>query len=552
MSNLLNTAEGRNVVIEAQRYLLRRRLARFFKRNLVIDYNQWSVGTGEFNLSTLLGQLNPAWDDELTDLYRLLGTIGGLQESIADTTIHINPTTGSDITGTGSATNPYASLWFIGDDPGLTGSFTPNMLPRVINHNYRVLIYGDVVFPGTLTLTHSFGDNGCLSFIGVGPEVEVLAGLSGALTGVTNQQFCARELDLSVAPVDNCLPTFIQFTSGADDRNVAGVLRVDNAASKLWVRHNPALNTAIADTYRYVRPAWKLTCDGLNIDCNGSRYVGPTVNFRGSRIVFCNLDIEIEESGFGIDRVSFLRGVPIVFGFCRILQDDGNYYPWKIENEINRYRPLDDQVEALSGTNIANLFAAAAGGSPDQCGMKFIPQNGDPQYSAQDLILEIDGNAWIEATECMASVGCYSSSPLIYRSAFKMIVLSACNGALWQLVLDPNNDNQVALSCYESLIQQNLILYGNCRRAILLRNTRFTFNDGGGDAAGTFTAIVDYAMQIDGQSSVYFAIPWSGTSGAVPPGDMVFTDPLVAVTSAFPAANSIVTDALNNNASRGA
>ena len=115
MSDLLNTSEGRNVIIEAQRFLLKRRLARFFKRNLAIDFEQYEKGLGEFDLSTLLGQLNVAWDDELRDLYRLLGTVGGLTESIAETEINVNPATGSDITGTGSADRPYASLWFIGE-----------------------------------------------------------------------------------------------------------------------------------------------------------------------------------------------------------------------------------------------------------------------------------------------------------------------------------------------------------------------------------------------------------------------------------------------------
>jgi hypothetical protein len=552
MSNLLNTAEGRNVVIEAQRHLLRRRISRFFKRNLVIDYEQFSKGLAEFDLGTLLGQLNPAWDDELIDLYRLLGVIGGLSESIADTSIYVNPTTGSDITGTGSLTRPYASLWFLGDDPDLSGSMTPNMLPRRINHNYRILIYGNVVFPGTLTLTHDFGDNGCLSLIGVGEEVEVLAGLGGALTAVVNQQTCAREFDTSVAPTLGCLPYFIQFTSGLDERNVAGVLRVDNAASKVWTRHNPVSNTAVADTYRYVRPAWKLTVDGLIVDCRGSRYVGSTVNYRGSRIVFCNLDIEVEEHGFGIERVSYLSGVPICFAFCRILQDSGNFYPWRFENvEVNKYRPIDADISTLSQTTIPNLFAGA-GGTPYQCGVKFIPQNGDNQYDAQSKILEIGDSAWAESIECMASVGGFSASLTIYRSAFKILSLNACNGSLWQMVIDPNKivDNTIALYCYESNIQQNLILYGTCRRAIYMRNTKFTFNDGGGDVGGTITLIVDYAIQVLGQSALYFVLPWTGTSGTT--NDLIFTDLAAPLAAAFPAANTIVTDALGNNASRGA
>lgn len=549
MSNLLNTAAGRNVVLEAQRHLLRRRLSRFFKRNLAVDYEQYSKGLAEFDMATLLGQLNVAWDDELSDLYQLLGTVGGLAESIADTAIHVNPTTGSDITGTGSTARPYASLWFLGDDPGLTGSFTPNILPRRINHNYRILIYGDVVFPGTLTLTTNFGDNGCLSFIGVGEEVEVLAGLGGALTAVTNQQSCAREFDLSVNPTLDCLPYFVQFTSGLDDRNVAGVIRVDSAAGKLWTRHNPVLNTAIADTYRYVRPAWKITVNGLTIDCAGSRYVGSTTAYRGSRVVFCNLDIEVDEKGLGANRQCFISGVPVSFGFCRILQDAGNWFPWVFNNEINRYRPVDGDIETLSQTTIPNLFQYASG-TPSHCGVKFIPQNGTNEYAANQYVLEIR-NAYLDAVECMGSVRGYRSTPIINRSAFKEIELHAGAAIIGNLIVDPNNAAEVALTCRESVVQQNTCLYGHCRRAISIRNTRFSFVHGGGDAAGTFTNIIDYAVLMNGQSSFYIsdASPWTGTSGST--NDMYFPDPAVPIASAFPAANTLVTDALGNNASRG-
>ena len=550
MSDLLNTSEGRNVIIEAQRFLLRRGLARFFKRNLAIDFEQYEKGLGEFDLSTLLGQLNVAWDDELRDLYRLLGTVGGLTESIAETEINVNPATGSDITGTGSADRPYASLWFIGDDPGLTGSFTPNMLPRVINHPYRILIRGDVVFPGTMTLTHQFGDNGCLSFIGIGPEEEVLAGLEGSLTAVTNIQFCALELDLSVTPTVNCRPVYIQFTSGANDRAVAGVNRIDAVNNRLWIRRNPASSVAPADTYRYVIPAQTLKCNGLTVDCRGSRYVGKTINYRGARVVFCNLDIEIEENSFGVDRTcEICDGVPVSFGFCRILIDFGNFYPWKFSGEINRYRPIDDQVENLSGTNISNLFHGS-GGSPQSCGCKFIPQNGDTEYPADQLVLEIGNGAWVESVECGASAGSFSCGNIIYRSYFKELLLSNTNTAIWQCIIDPDNVNEIALSCYESHIQHNLALYGQCLDAIRLRGTKFTFNDGGGDAAATITNIVGYAVRVEGLSGIYFAIPWSGTSGTT--NDMYFPDLAVPLAAAFPAANSLVTDALGNNASRGA
>jgi len=204
MSNLLATEEGRAALFEARNYLLRRRLSRFFKRNLVIDYDRWSHGSAEFDLSTLLGQLNPAHDDEILDLYRLLGTFGGLETSLGDVSIYVDADNGDDQTGTGSSDRPMASLWFV------------PYLPRKINHFYRIILMSDIDMSGVngqyLDFDQNIGSGGCLTLAGYGPEEEVLNGLAGVCTFSTPFQ-SEEYLGVNPAPTAATVGNWVQNTT---------------------------------------------------------------------------------------------------------------------------------------------------------------------------------------------------------------------------------------------------------------------------------------------------------------------------------------------------
>jgi len=535
MSNLLNTSEGRSVIIEAQRYLLRRRLSRFFKRNLVIDFEQYSKGLSEFDLGTLLGQLNPAWDDELIDLYRLLGTIGALTESIADTQIYVNPTTGSDITGTGSTDRPYASLWFLG------------FLPRRINHLYRVLIYGDIDHNDPLTLTNEFGDGGSLSFVGVGSAVEVFSAVASFVSAApVNQQQVWIEIEVDTPPVSGVTRSFIQFTDGPNVSYATPVNRIDIDNQLVWFRRDPVSGIAQNNNFTYIEPAHTLTVQGLNIDCAGSRRVPTSLAYRGSRVNFVNLKISLDYSGNNVDTMVYTAGVPMTFSFCQIeAYPEASRYPVVFTNSINEYVPVDDQLVTISACGVGNLFQSAAG-QPLSCGLQFIHPD-DPEFDYEDRVLLIKNGSYVQSCDCMAYVRATGHSTIRRLSAKQFqfwVATSDCD----YLCADPNNNTPNALNVENSLVRMGHVLIGAANTGIYCVNSRIYFSQGGGSVAATMTVLGAYAFDLSGQSKLYLRNPWTGQTGTI--NDIVFSDPSPVVPAAFPAANAIVSGGNGSDVSR--
>jgi hypothetical protein len=535
MSNLLNTAEGRNVVLEAQRYLLKRRLSRFFKRNLVIDFEQFSKGLGEFDLGTLLGQLNPAWDDELIDLYRLLGTIGALPESIADTQIYVNPTTGSDITGTGSTDRPYASLWFLG------------FLPKRINHLYRVLIYGDIDHGGPLTLTNEFGDGGSLSFVGVGPAVEVFSAVASFVDAApVNQQQTWIEIEVHTPPVAGVTRSFIQFTDGANVSYAAPVNKINIGDQLVYFRRDPLSGIAQNNNFHYIEPANTLTVQGFSADCAGSRRVPTSLAWRGSRVNFVNLKIALDYQGSTVNTMFHTSGVPMSFSFVQIeAAGEASRYPCVVENSINEFVPVDDQLIALSNCGVGNLFQGASG-QPLSCGVQFINPDAE-EYDYDDHILLIGNGSYIQSVDCMGYVRANGSSTIRRLSAKQLQFWVATSDADY-VAADPGNNTPNAISIENSVARLGHVLVGTANTGLYCVNSRIYFSQGGGSVAATMTVLTAYAVDLSGQSKLYLRNPWTGQSGTI--NDIVFSDPSPVVAAAFPAANAIVSGGNGSDCSR--
>ena len=163
MTNLLNTASDRMIVIEAQRDLLRRRISRHWKRSLVIAYEEWRTTGNPFDLETFVNELNAVNDTEIRELAELLGIVGGLTATIQDLSYWIDPVSGDDASGNGSQTLPYKTLWFL------------DLLPGVIRHAIRIMVLADASGLGAGISdpidTSRFvfeGNSGFLSIIGVG------------------------------------------------------------------------------------------------------------------------------------------------------------------------------------------------------------------------------------------------------------------------------------------------------------------------------------------------------------------------------------------------
>lgn len=269
-STLINTTDGRAALTVAARFLLERRLSRFFKRNLVIDYHQWKQN-GQFTLETLVGSLNGLNDQEILDLYHLLGTMGGLPVSLADTTIYVNGVTGSDATGDGTITKPFATLSFM------------DTIPTQLNHKYRVVLTGDVNDPTrNLLFNFEFGPNGSFAILGAGAPTVLQAGCQISPAGL-------NPLGNEGGSIIICVPGF-----GPDA--VTSFLRSGDYAvpcHKTYVGGDAVFNTPpwssagilAGDLVDVVRPARTLTINSIGSFCKG--YTG----FTQSQLVICNLNI---------------------------------------------------------------------------------------------------------------------------------------------------------------------------------------------------------------------------------------------------------------------
>lgn len=540
MSDLLNDAEGRLVVLEAQRDLLRRRLSRFFKRNLVIDFEQWDTG-GEFDLFTLLGQLNAEWDDELRDLWRLLGHVGGLRQTVWDEVIYVDPT-GSDITGTGSDDNPYASLWFLGT------------LPRVIRNHVSVVLRGDVDYGDVLTLCHQFEEDGCLSIVGNGPAVDpynhVLDGVLNAHTAERNTwNFCT----LSVNPTTACYKYFWRLQSGAAQDNAAPICTADVPAGRIWVRFIPTAGIANGDEYTFAIPARTLTIEGASItaiDGHNSSDVSslPAV----SRINFVNLNIDLNPSP-DRERTLVCEGAPMGFWFTRILAPDNEHSTGPdivFRNEINNHNPAthSSSLESEANSGIDNLFLSA-GETAQSAGLMVVNREVDLRHEYNDPVIVLESDAKIKCVDCMSRWEINNANVRLEQcSARQFLIL---NSTFWSnycaAVAEYTDTNIPDLYAELSRVSFNTGLFGISDIAITLVSSFLKFLNSGGDTAGAISAY-DYCVDLSGISNMFMHNAWLGTAPTI--NDIIFSDPAAPIAAAFPGIDAVATDAILNNVMR--
>ena len=183
MADLLASQTGLETLNRIACFLGRRRMSRNLVRSFYIAFHEWQQ-SGYFNKTTLLNDLNELTQDELVDLNTLLGELGCYESTQEVMTIYVDPTNGSDVSGDGSATYPYASLSFL------------DTFPREIDHNVRVMLLSDLdMGVDPLNLNFTVGPNGCFSLIGRAAPTTVTNGTS--TTSYSMKRWAAQ----SISPV---------------------------------------------------------------------------------------------------------------------------------------------------------------------------------------------------------------------------------------------------------------------------------------------------------------------------------------------------------------
>lgn len=398
MSNLRNTENGRNACLAAQRHLLEKRLSRFFERNLVIDYDRWSAGTQEFDIGTMLaaqGELNSAHDAEILELYSLLGTVGGLPETIADINVYVNANTGSDATGTGSAARPYASLWFI------------ETLPRRIEHNVRVILQSDVVTTYPLHFDFEIG-NGTFALMGQGPATVIETGLTVNATTPTNGTAGLVVNTTAVWSADREL-TFLRAIDGVEANRVSPVHQSDHTASQLVINRIPLNGLANPDEIEFIAPSLELTCPSITFTCRSPRAY-DLEDSRGARVALVNINVNIQGVVNDTNECLYIENSgAMLMSFVRFV---GDITSGRINSDINTVNFVDTDLETYANCGILNL-------NNDTTPLSFVPDCGgfiwnDAIGGNQPLICGSSSRVWSFC--CRVLVGLLDTTQIRYCS----------------------------------------------------------------------------------------------------------------------------------------
>jgi len=528
MSNLLQTQDGRAALYEARNFLLRRRLSRFFKRNLVIDYDRWSHGLQEFDLDTILGELNPAHDDEILDLYHLLGTIGGLENSIADTTIIVDPDNGDDQTGTGSTLRPMASLWFL------------PFLPQNINHIYRIILLSDLDMSDTvLNFTQTVGPNGCLTLAGYGAEEQTNLGLEGTITANAQFNNCSEFSVINPPPAANCKNSFVQATSGVYDGAATPVFEVDNSGNNEIATHFRTIDFSINDTIRYIRPARLLTVKGLSLNMNLSGVVMDENLNQGSRFCVLNLRIEIDDSTPPSIPILINTRGNMLFSFVQIRALDTDQYFLTIdEARINERDSVDIAIGAELGLlTLTNLFPGDD--RPRMAGLQITESPG-----IDTNLIQIRGQVTLYNFCCYGTIQTVESNCIVRFVSCGQMDTNISNSALWYCQVKAPGTDGIIINESHSNTRNNSFL--DCTCCILSQNSRLSLFSNGVDAV--YANAPSYALTVNWQSKLTMLDAWVGSSGTI--ADIFYTDTIPDSTDPFPNPGLFVSDTTGNVTSR--
>jgi len=165
MSNLLNHPYGTAALREAVADQIRARIRRWFERNTNIAFYDWvtALKIPNFDLATVLDDLNVVHDQEILDLYQLLKALYW-EDFAVDADFYIDTVTGDDNLGNGTVLNPWATI-----------GRAQQILPEYINSNINIFVSAPVANPVfyMYDMNHTFGPDGQLSIQGIDDPVIV-------------------------------------------------------------------------------------------------------------------------------------------------------------------------------------------------------------------------------------------------------------------------------------------------------------------------------------------------------------------------------------------
>lgn len=522
MSNLMNTAEGRAALLVAQRWLLERRMSRFFKRNTAAELENYFDGQG-FQLENMLADLNVAHDDEIIAIYRLLGAIGVLNETVADVTYYVNATTGSDSEGDGGATSPYATLWFLSN------------LPKTIAHKVQIVIETDVTETGLdIVIDQTFKGNGCLSFIGSGAPTVVSGPFPYTVVALTDLYNDAGAVVQANTPIGGSFEQlFLRVLTATNPAAVSKAVPISSIpdVDKVLCRRLPIVNLQAGDTFDICVPSHKLEVRTITVNAQGMSHHIVSDDL-GARVAFINLKIAVYDTDSTYETIKIDSTIDTVMSFCTI----ENLSKLQINSNLNRISPIDTDIEAIANCGVNN-WVLEGSGTPNGCGLTSISSVAPANYT--DIIIGKNANVQFIHTADTVRID-RSTISLQYFGAGKVEALYSNGFILWGVIYgtDGHPDAAAIDAKYCDLLFSYCALIDTKHAIQIQGEAKLALYLVGADA--TYGAISDYGLWLNGMSQIVLEADPSAMSGTI--GDISFNTVNPAQAPAFPAVYAQATD----------
>lgn len=291
MSNLLNHPYGEQALIAAVRDQLLHRMKRWFERNTNIAFYDWVANGkiaglgGTLSLTTILGELNVAHDQEILDLFQAYNSLARDSSGLA-ADFYVDSVNGDDVTGNGTADTPFANIFRVQE-----------ILPYEINSNINIFVSAPAGNPILFMhdMNHRFGPAGQLTIQGTDAQVIEDGPLTvNAWTQVGVGMAYAYTCQ-SVAPgwvVGEHKGRWVHCLTGANAGRYYCI--VDNSADTLYLIHT-VYPMAPGDTYEIVSPGtniflpfqyFRANLDAPQTDQN-ARFIMTNLNFWADIPEFC-------------------------------------------------------------------------------------------------------------------------------------------------------------------------------------------------------------------------------------------------------------------------
>lgn len=398
-SNLLTNPAGREALRRGACWLAARRIGRKFRKSWFRAWwDRFHGVTPAFSYETMLGEFNEVLDADILNYSALISELGCSGATDMIYTIYVDAINGSDSTGYGTATAPYASFNFL------------KWLPRRIDHAVRIVLLSDVEIDD-LVLNLDIGAYGSFAIIGQAAPVVNHPAQTITATGPCDGVSPASRTQ-TVAGAgwtnDQWIGSWIKWTAGTGV-GLAGPIHRNFGTTLSHLDFDAgAAHTPAVDEFETISPRWTLTANSLTINARSNVSVGA-----GSKVFIGNLNIDITASDKSYYPIQINANCHFMMSFCRVLHVS-NQGPIGIScYGLNSDAARDGDLATLSQCGLLNFSDPLTGTC---CGLKLFNTDGP---AGNDLSAYLWKESYVYAVDTRGRISLQDAT--LYYSACSQI-----------------------------------------------------------------------------------------------------------------------------------